>query len=115
MYERVVIDAGARAALSAHVAVEPRRETGGILLGHALDQQTVRVAEVSPPGPRAIKLPFYFSRDTKFLQRWLELRYARSDGRDDYLGEWHVHHALGVLPSCIDRRSLWRIARKDNY
>jgi len=115
MFERVQIDVGARAALHAHVAVEPQRETGGILIGHPLDDQTVRVIAVSPPGPRAVKRRFYFSRDTRFLQGWLDRRCARSDGRDDYVGEWHVHHALDVPPSCVDQCSLWRIARKTNY
>jgi integrative and conjugative element protein (TIGR02256 family) len=81
----------------------------------ALDANTLRVTEVSPPGPRAVKLPFYFSRDTRFLQRWLQRRYGLSGGRDDYVGEWHVHHALDAPPSCVDRRSLWRIARRSNY
>lgn len=115
MYERVIINAGVRSALSAHVSAEPLRETGGILLGFEVDERTLRVTAVSPPGPRALKMPRFFRRDTKFLQRWLEHRYELSDGRDDYVGEWHVHHALDAPPSSVDRNALWRIARKSNY
>jgi len=115
MYERVIIDAGARSALSAHVNAEPLRETGGILLGFEVDERTLRVTAVSPPGPRALKMPRAFRRDTKFLQRWLERRHELSDGRDDYVGEWHVHHALDAPPSCVDCHALWCIARKPNY
>jgi integrative and conjugative element protein (TIGR02256 family) len=115
MYRRVQIEAGVKAALFAHVAAEPVHETGGILLGNAIDDHTIRITEVSPPGPGAVKRPSYFSRDTRFLQRWLERRYSRSRGRSDYVGEWHVHHALGVPPSSVDRRSLWRIAKRTNY
>jgi integrative and conjugative element protein (TIGR02256 family) len=99
----------------AHVDMEPRRETGGILLGHTRRDGTVVVTKVSPPGPNAVKLPLFFRRDTRFLQRWLERRFERSDGRDDYVGEWHVHHGLDAPPSCVDRRELWKIARRPNY
>lgn len=112
MFERVSIVPGARAALLAHVRAEPARETGGILIGYPAGT-TLCVTGVSPPGPRAIKRRYYFSRDTKFLQGWLERRYATA--QHDYVGEWHVHHALDAPPSCVDRRSLWQIARKDNY
>jgi integrative and conjugative element protein (TIGR02256 family) len=115
MYRSVVIDPGARAALFAHVASEPKKETGGILLGYPLSPEALLVTDISPPGPRAIKRSVYFMRDTRFLQRWLERRYRRSAGRHDYVGEWHVHHAIDVGPSCVDRRSLWRIARRGNY
>jgi integrative and conjugative element protein (TIGR02256 family) len=111
-FEQVSIAPGARAALFAHVSAEPERETGGILIGYVAGT-TLHVTGVSPPGPKAVKRRNYFSRDTKFLQGWLERRYARSG--HDYIGEWHVHHALGVPPSGLDKRSLWSIARKSNY
>lgn len=115
MYENVTIDKRALSALDAHVNAEPLRETGGILVGYMSGDGTLHVTAVSPPGPRAIKLPRRFSRDTRFLQGWLQRRFAETEGREDYVGEWHVHHALNAPPSCVDRRALWRIARKRNY
>lgn len=115
MLSAVTINPGAHASLMALVDVEPDLETGGILVGHQLRPDVVLITQVSPPGPRAHKRRFSFSRDTRFLQKWLDRRCALSDGRDDYLGEWHVHHALDVPPSSTDRRSLWRIARRTNY
>lgn len=58
---------------------------------------------------------FWFSRDTSFLQRWLDDEYERSGGTVDYVGEWHVHPQLETPPSYVDRGALWRIARKPNY
>ena len=58
---------------------------------------------------------FSFSRDTRFLQRYLDSIHDRSEGCEDYIGEWHVHPALDAPPSRTDRRSLWRIARRKNY
>ena len=112
---RVGFTPGAHSALIAHVATEPRRETGGILLGHTSRDGITTVTKVSPPGPKAVKQPFFFRRDTRFLQHWLERRYDRSEGRDDYIGEWHVHHALDAPPSSVDKRELWKIARRPNY
>ena len=115
MLDSVTLDPGARTALMALVDAEPERETGGILVGHYPEPQQLRITQVSPPGPKAHKRRFGFSRDTRFLQKWLDRRVALSDGAEDYVGEWHVHHALDAPPSSTDRRSLWRIARRGNY
>lgn len=115
MYEQVSIPAAVRAALAGHASSITGHETGGILLGHQEDATTLRVSRASPPGPRALHSRFAFSRDTRFLQRYLDEIHDRSEGSEDYIGEWHVHHALDAPPSRTDRRSLWRIARRQNY
>jgi integrative and conjugative element protein (TIGR02256 family) len=115
VYERAVIPAPALAALAGHAASMNGRETGGILLGYALDATTLRITRASPPGPRALHRRFSFSRDTRFLQKYLDSIHDRTEGREDYVGEWHVHPALEAPPSRTDRRSLWRIARRKNY
>jgi integrative and conjugative element protein (TIGR02256 family) len=115
VYEQVLIPAAVRAALAGHAASIKGCETGGILLGYPLDDTTLRVSRASPPGPRARHSRFSFSRDTRFLQRYLDTIHDRSEGREDYVGEWHVHPALDAPPSRTDRRSLWRIARRKNY
>lgn len=115
MYEQVLIAPPVRAALAGHANSIPSRETGGILLGRRLDDATLEITRASPPGPRAKHGPFSFSRDTRFLQRYLDSLYDRSKGQEDYVGEWHVHPALDAPPSRTDRRSLWRIARNRSY
>jgi integrative and conjugative element protein (TIGR02256 family) len=115
VYERALIDPAVRATVSGHARSTPALETGGILLGHPIDNTTIHVTRASPPGPRARHGPFSFSRDTPYLQRYLDDVHNRSKGAEDYVGEWHVHHALDAGPSYIDRRSLWRIARRSNY
>lgn len=115
MYERVVIPAPVRAALAGHATSISARETGGILLGHALDETTLELTRASPPGPRAVHRPLSFLRDTRFLQKYLDNIYISSEGQEDYVGEWHVHPALEAPPSRTDRRSLWRIARRKSY
>jgi integrative and conjugative element protein (TIGR02256 family) len=115
VFERVIIGAAVRAAVTGHTRSSPGTETGGILLGSGVNATTVRVTRASPPGPRARHRPFSFSRDTRFLQRYLDDLHDRTAGEEDYIGEWHVHPALDAPPSYVDRRSLWRIARRNNY
>jgi integrative and conjugative element protein (TIGR02256 family) len=115
VFEQVIIDPAVRAAVAGHSRSSPGKETGGILLGHGVGPTTLKLTRASPPGPRALHRPFAFSRDTRFLQRYLDDIHDRTAGNEDYVGEWHVHPALDAPPSRIDRRSLWRIAGRSNY
>ncbi len=114
-FERVIIDPAVRAAVAGHVRASPGKETGGVLLGRGVDTTTLKLTRASPPGPRALHQRFAFSRDTRFLQHYLDNIHDRTAGNEDYVGEWHVHLALNAPPSHVDRRSLWRIARRSNY
>jgi integrative and conjugative element protein (TIGR02256 family) len=115
VFEQVIIDPAVRAAVAGHTRSSPGKETGGILLGRGVDATTLKVTRASPPGPRALHRRFAFARDTRFLQRYLDDIHDRTAGDEDYVGEWHVHPALDAPPSHVDRRSLWRIARRGNY
>ncbi|MEX0971626.1 MAG: Mov34/MPN/PAD-1 family protein [Solirubrobacterales bacterium] len=113
--ERVLIEQAARAAICGHTRSSIGVETGGILLGRRLGESTLQITRASPPGPQARHGRIFFSRDTRFLQRYLDSIHDRTDGEEDYVGEWHVHPSLDAPPSRTDRRSLWRIARRRNY
>jgi integrative and conjugative element protein (TIGR02256 family) len=113
--DRVLIEPAVRASLVGHTRTKPEVETGGILLGRRTDAQTLLLTRASPPGPRASHRRFSFLRDTAFLQRYLDAAHARSEGKEDYVGEWHVHPALDAPPSRTDRHSLRRIARSSRY
>ncbi|HET7417074.1 MAG TPA: Mov34/MPN/PAD-1 family protein [Solirubrobacterales bacterium] len=115
MLKRVLIEPAVRASLVGHTRTKPDVETGGILLGRRTDIDTLLLTRASPPGPQARHRRFSFLRDTAFLQDYLDAAHARSGGGEDYVGEWHVHPALGAPPSRTDRRSLRRIARSSRY
>lgn len=110
-----MIDPAVRAAVAGHARSFPGKETGGILLGLGVGATTVKLTRASPPGPRALHRRFAFSRDTRFLQCYLDDIYDQTGGYEDYVGEWHVHPALDAPPSRVDQRSLFRIARRSNY
>lgn len=115
MFERVIVDPAVQATLAGHTRSRPGAETGGILVGCRVDAATLKITRASPPGPRAIHRRLAFSRDTRFLQRYLDTIHSRTGGAEDYVGEWHVHPALDAPPSNVDCRSLFRIARRSNY
>lgn len=115
MVEQVIIEPAVRATLAGHTHSRPGTETGGILIGRHVNATTLRITRASPPGPRAIHRRRAFSRDTRFLQRYLDEIHDRTAGAEDYVGEWHVHPGLEAPPSYVDRRSLFRIARRRNY
>lgn len=115
MLERVIIEPAVRATMVGHTRGFPEAETGGILIGCNPNASTLRITRASPPGPRAVHRRLAFSRDTRFLQSYLDGIHERTAGVEDYVGEWHVHLARDAPPSYIDRRSLFRIARRSNY
>ncbi len=115
MTERVLIGPSARSVIAAHVRAASKTETGGILIGRDAGVGVLEVTVATGPGPRAVRCRNFFLRDKVFLQRVLDREVARSNGAVEYIGEWHVHPALDAPPSFVDRRSLWRIARRSNY
>ena len=66
-------------------------ETGGILLGHVLDNGIWIVMEVLPPGKNSIFQPAYFEYDVEFVN-YLAQSVANQYRRPlDLLGLWHRH------------------------
>jgi integrative and conjugative element protein (TIGR02256 family) len=88
-------------------------ETGGIVIGHA-QGDTILVTRLTGPGPNAVHRPELFIRDGAYAQAMLEAAVEETDGRDDYLGEWHSH-PFQQGPSIQDRESTQRISRNPNY
>jgi integrative and conjugative element protein (TIGR02256 family) len=101
--DRIIVESASRYPL----------ETGGILLGR-LDGDRAEVVDAGGPGPEAEHGPAWFVRDGLHAQAELDAQYAQSNGRHDYLGEWHSHPAP-VGPSPRDRASLSWIARNRAY
>lgn len=87
------------------------RETGGILLGYRADGQTV-VTAIIGPGPKADHQVDGFRPDYDFQEAEIARRYAASQRRETYLGDWHSHPgADDAQMSFKDRITLSRIAR----
>ncbi len=66
-------------------------ETGGILLGHILDNGNWIVMEVLPPGPRSIFQYAYFEYDEQFVNYVAQNESKKYEQELQLLGLWHRH------------------------
>lgn len=86
------------------------RETGGILMGEHVGEDTFRVAEITvqrQPGTIATfvrALTGVAQALTRFFRR-TNYEYTRFN----YLGEWHSHPSFALEPSASDCRSMLEI------
>lgn len=86
------------------------RETGGILMGEHVGEDTFRVAEITiqrRPGTFATfvrALAGVAHALTRFFRR-TNYEYTRFN----YLGEWHSHPSFALEPSASDRQSMLEI------
>lgn len=66
-------------------------ETGGILLGYALDNGIWVVMEVVPPGIDSVHEYAYFEYDEKFVNYLAESIATKYENKLELLGLWHRH------------------------
>lgn len=93
-------------------AVPDHLETGGLLLGTALDNGRL-VTHATPPGPKAIHQEGMFGKDLDFSQAILN-HLATKTGVD-YVGEWHKHPPFLKRPSQGDRQNAVAILQDSDY
>ena len=89
-------------------------ETGGVLVGHTDSEGRTRITAVVGPGPRAVHSRNLFQRDGEYAQAEVDRLHRESEGRDDYVGEWHSH-PQSVPASGMDRASMAWIGRNERY
>jgi integrative and conjugative element protein (TIGR02256 family) len=89
-------------------------ETGGVLVGHIDPDGRSRITAVVGPGPSALRTRNRFRRDGEYAQVEVDRLHRESDGRDDYLGEWHSH-PQSVPASVVDRGSMEWIGTNERY
>jgi integrative and conjugative element protein (TIGR02256 family) len=81
-------------------------ETGGILLGHDLDE-AIAVTIAGDPGPNAARRPDGFLRDLAHARQLADEAYER-DG-SVWIGEWHTHPSSPATPSDIDMNTYGKL------
>lgn len=91
-------------------------ETGGVIAGRgSFESKLVIVSKASDAGPNAVKRRYFFSRDTGYCQKLLDTWASESDGKVDYLGEWHKHLEIEPRASSTDIQTMRRIAASSQY
>ena len=88
-------------------------ETGGTLLGY-IENGILYVSKASKPGPKAIHEPDYFKADANYIDMFIDMEIANSNGKFRYIGEWHTHPQIKPCPSPTDFKSLKEIADSSN-
>jgi integrative and conjugative element protein (TIGR02256 family) len=80
-------------------------ETGGVLLGW-YEEEKVVVFKATSAGPNSTHENFYFQADSNYIDMIIDMEYANSNGKINYVGEWHTHPQLTPQPSSVDLNSL---------
>jgi integrative and conjugative element protein (TIGR02256 family) len=113
---RLLIHSSVLDFIEAEASKATRTETGGVLAGRGrLMIDEVHISHASKAGPRARRTMYSFARDTIFCQQFLDRVAIESEGRIDYLGEWHKHHDAEPRPSWKDIKTAKDIALSPDY
>lgn len=90
-------------------------ETGGILIGRYDDEHRVAsIQEIAGPPLDSLAGHSWFLRGIQHLTDLLRMRWERTH-RTYYLGEWHFHPTLDVLPSDTDIKAMTQISEDDEF
>lgn len=89
------------------------KETGGVLIGYQADNGEYVIRAFTGPGKGADHRRFLFKPDNEWQCEQLDRIYAESCGEWVYLGDWHTHPRGVPAMSCLDMRTLLKIARHD--
>ena len=91
------------------------RETGGILVGYWVDEESAIITNVSGPGPKAHHGLYTFEPDSTFSQQQLNKIYYESDGQKTYIGDWHTHPLGSLEPSASDSETTFNVASDPDF
>lgn len=88
------------------------QESGGVLMGQQQGPSEIWIDGIVGPGPRARHQRYSFEPDLEWQRSRIAERYARTEGKSTYLGDWHSHPGAtdGGL-SNTDRSALKTIIR----
>ena len=77
-------------------------ETGGPLVGYVAKDGALVVVDANGPGPKARLERFSVTIDGQHAQEFCDQSSRESDGRIDYVGDWHKHPGFSLSPSGDD-------------
>ena len=85
-------------------------ETGGPLVGYALPDAILVVTNATGPGPRAKRERYGVLIDGRHAQDFCDRIHLESQGRIDYVGDWHKHPGISLRPSEQDALAMKAMA-----
>jgi integrative and conjugative element protein (TIGR02256 family) len=63
------------------------------------EKKILIVTNATGPGPKARLEPYSVTIDGEHAQKFCDRMHSLSDGRVDYVGDWHRHPGLSLNPS----------------
>ncbi|MEL7655843.1 MAG: Mov34/MPN/PAD-1 family protein, partial [Bacillota bacterium] len=92
------------------------RETGGILIGYySNDHSTAIITEASSPPPDSTYGYNWFWRGIAGLRLLLFQHWRDTRCKTYYIGEWHYHPSVQIIPSSEDFNQMQAIRDLSNY
>lgn len=107
--ERVVIGRQALAQMRKEMKKVWKTETGGVLVGSLVDG-VLSVTSASGPGPRAELRLCSVLIDGVHAGQFCAAASKKSQGKIDYVGDWHCHLSLTIKPSNMDLSAMQTMA-----
>lgn len=102
--------------LEAECSKADGREIGGILIGYYSEDHSIAIITESSPPPQDSTYGYnWFRRGVAGLRSLLAHRWQNTGRRTYYLGEWHYHPAVQVIPSGEDFSQMQEINSSSNY
>ena len=84
-----------------------RKENGGILLGKIYINKKIYIVNDISTTSKKDKQGFnFFIRNKEFAQKVVNNEWYKSEGINNYLGEWHTHNQVNPKPSQKDKKLL---------
>lgn len=86
---------------------EGKSEAGGILLGGFIPTENKYIiTDASVPNDDDVSGPMFFVRKHMRAQEIINKCWIESNGKINYLGEWHTHGCKNPRPSITDKKLL---------
>lgn len=88
--KKIVISESVQTFLNSYSSDFIPKETGGIIIGFQ-DAKNIYITHATEAGPKAIHQHTRFVRDQQYTKMKLDKIFNETNGKCDYLGEWHSH------------------------
>ncbi len=92
--------------IKSFIRKDRRFEIGGPMVGHVSSTNVIYIEDVEGPGPRGICLPYNVTIDGQHSQRFCDEAHEKSNGKWDYIGDWHCHPGISMQPSSGDSEAI---------
>lgn len=92
------------------------KEAGGILLGRfILDSSNIIIDKVTSPQSKDRRSRFSFEKLDSYHQYRINNEWTESEGKINFIGEWHSHPESHPNPSFLDIKEWKRKSKEDVY